>query len=64
MGRTTFPPSFEMDSCVQAATLLPPPSKAHIHWRSPNDRIRRTLERRVRQWRLLNGPRRDIIFRQ
>jgi hypothetical protein len=27
-------------------------------------RHRRTLERRVRQWRALNGPERDIIFRQ
>jgi hypothetical protein len=30
----------------------------------PDDRIRRTLERRIRQWRALNGPERDIIFRQ
>ena len=30
----------------------------------PDDRIRRTLERRVRQWRALKGPERDIIFRQ
>ena len=28
------------------------------------DRIRRTLERRIRQWRALNGPERDIILRQ
>lgn len=26
--------------------------------------IRRTLERRIRQWRALNGPERDVIFRQ
>lgn len=26
--------------------------------------IRRTLERRVRQWRALNGPDREVIFRQ
>lgn len=26
--------------------------------------IRRTLERRVRQWRALNGPEREVIFRQ
>jgi hypothetical protein len=26
--------------------------------------VRRTLERRVRQWRALNGPERDVIFRQ
>jgi hypothetical protein len=29
---------------------------------SPN--IRRTLERRVRQWQALHGPERDVIFRQ
>jgi hypothetical protein len=26
--------------------------------------VRRTLERRIRAWRALNGPVRDIIFRQ
>jgi hypothetical protein len=26
--------------------------------------IRRTLERRIREWRALNGPERDVIFRQ
>ena len=26
--------------------------------------IRRTLERRIRSWRALNGPDRDVIFRQ
>lgn len=26
--------------------------------------IRRTLERRIRQWRALNGPEREVIFRQ
>ena len=26
--------------------------------------VRRTLERRIRQWRALNGPERDVIFRQ
>ena len=26
--------------------------------------IRRTLERRIRNWRALNGPERDVIFRQ
>ncbi len=30
----------------------------------PDDRIRRTLERRVRDWRALHGPARDVIFRQ
>jgi hypothetical protein len=27
-------------------------------------RVRRTLERRIAQWRALNGPNRDVIFRQ
>src|SRR5262249_19013378 len=26
--------------------------------------VRRTLERRIAQWRALNGPNRDVIFRQ
>ena len=26
--------------------------------------VRRTLERRIRQWRALEGPERDVIFRQ
>jgi hypothetical protein len=26
--------------------------------------VRRTLERRIAQWRALNGPSRDVIFRQ
>jgi hypothetical protein len=26
--------------------------------------IRRTLERRIRAWRALNGAERDVIFRQ
>ena len=30
----------------------------------PDDRVRRTLERRVRDWRALHGPERDVIFRQ
>jgi transposase InsO family protein len=30
----------------------------------PDDRIRRTLERRVRAWRALHGAARDVIFRQ
>lgn len=30
----------------------------------PDDRIRRTLERRIRDWKALRGPRRDVIFRQ
>ncbi|MCK1688310.1 hypothetical protein IVA85_21055, partial [Bradyrhizobium sp. 145] len=29
-----------------------------------NPNIRRTLERRITAWRALNGPERDVIFRQ
>jgi len=28
------------------------------------DNLRRTLERRIRLWRALHGPERDVIFRQ
>jgi transposase InsO family protein len=28
------------------------------------ERVRRTMERRIRQWRALNGKERDVIFRQ
>jgi hypothetical protein len=56
-------PLLEKDSALQAVTLL-----RHLQGLHPlvfpDDRIRRTLERRVRQWRALNGPERDIIFRQ
>jgi hypothetical protein len=30
----------------------------------PDDRVRRTLERRVRDWRALHGASKDVIFRQ
>jgi hypothetical protein len=26
--------------------------------------VRRTLERRIRQWRALHGPERDVVFQQ
>ena len=56
-------PLLEKDSALQAVTLL-----RHLQSEQPlafpDDRIRRTLERRVRQWRAVNGPERDIIFRQ
>jgi hypothetical protein len=39
-------------------------SIAELAW-SPKPRgIRRTLARRIRGWRALNGPDRDVIFRQ
>jgi len=56
-------PLLEKDSALQAVTLLRHLQSEHPV-AFPDDRIRRTLERRVRQWRALNGPERDIIFRQ
>ena len=60
---TLLLPILEQDSSVQAITLL-----RHLQQQQPedfqDDRIRRTLERRVRNWRALHGPERDIIFRQ
>lgn len=56
-------PLLEKDSTLQAVTLLRHLQSEHP-LAFPDDRIRRTLERRVRQWRALNGPERDIIFRQ
>lgn len=56
-------PILERDAAVQAVTLL-----RHLQMtdpeRFPDDRIRRTLERRVRDWRALHGAPRDVIFRQ
>jgi hypothetical protein len=56
-------PILERDPAVQAVTLL-----RHLQMSDPeafpDDRVRRTLERRVRDWRALNGPQRDVIFRQ
>lgn len=56
-------PILERDPDLQAVTLLP-----HLQMIDrdsfPDDRIRRTLKRRVRNWRALHGAPRDIIFRQ
>ncbi len=56
-------PILENDPAVQAVTLL-----RHLQMIAPDafpdDRIRRTLERRVRDWRALHGEARDVIFRQ
>ena len=56
-------PLLEKDSALQPVTLL-----RHLQGLHPlafsDGRIRRTLERRIRQWRALKGPERDIIFRQ
>ena len=60
---TLLLPILEQDSSVQAITLL-----RHLQQQYPenfqDDRIRRTLERRVQNWRALHGPEKDIIFRQ
>ena len=60
---TLLLPILKQDSSVQAITLL-----RHLQQQCPedfqDDRIRRTLERRVRDWRALHGPERDLIFRQ
>ncbi|TYB83703.1 IS21 family transposase [Oceaniovalibus sp. ACAM 378] len=60
---TDLLPLLEKDSALQAVTLLRHLQSEHP-LAFPDDRIRRTLERRVRQWRALMGPERDIIFRQ
>ena len=56
-------PILERDPAVQAVTLL-----HHLQMTDPeafpDDRVRRTLERRVRDWRALHGAARDVIFRQ
>ena len=56
-------PILERDPAVQSITLL-----RHLQMIDPeafpDDRVRRTLERRVRDWRALHGAPRDVIFRQ
>ena len=56
-------PILERDPAVQAVTLLRHLQLTHPE-AFPGDRVRRTLERRVRDWRALHGPERDVIFRQ
>jgi transposase len=60
---TVLLPILERDPAVQAVTLL-----RHLQIADPDafpdDRVRRTLERRVRDWRALHGAARDVIFRQ
>jgi hypothetical protein len=56
-------PILDNDPAVQAVTLL-----RHLQRldpdRFPDDRVRRTLERRVRAWRALEDPAKDVVFRQ
>lgn len=56
-------PILEQDASVQAITLLRH-LQACYPLRFPDDRVKRTLERRVRAWRAIHGPQKDIIFRQ
>jgi len=56
-------PLLVKDSALQAVTLRHHLQSAHP-LAFPDDRIRRTLERRVRQWRAVSGPECCIIFRQ
>lgn len=60
---TVLLPILKRDPAIQAVTLL-----RHLQLIDPDafpdDRVRRTLERRVRDWRALHGPERDVIFRQ
>jgi len=53
----------EKDSALQSVTLRHHFQSAHP-LAFPDDRIRRTLERWVRQWRALSGPECFIVFRQ
>ena len=56
-------PILERDPAVLAVTLF-----RHLQMMDPDafpdDRVRRTLERRVRDWRALHGAPKDVIFRQ
>ena len=56
-------PILKRDPAVKAVTLL-----RHLQLSDPDafpdNRARRTLERRVRDWRALHGPECDVIFRQ
>jgi hypothetical protein len=56
-------PILQNDPAVQAVTLLRQLQMTDPD-AFPDDRVRRTLERRVRDWRALHGQERDVIFRQ
>ena len=56
-------PILANDPAVQAVTLLHHLQQTYPE-QFPDDRVRRTLERRVREWHALNGADRDVIFRQ
>ncbi|MDX8382911.1 MAG: hypothetical protein R8M45_02445 [Ghiorsea sp.] len=59
---TELVPMLEQQPRLKAITLF-----EYIQRRYPDqypDSIRRTLERRVKQWRSVSGPEKEIIFRQ
>ena len=56
-------PILEREPAVQAVTLLRHLQQLHAE-RFADDSVRRTLERRVRDWRALHGAAKDVIFRQ
>lgn len=60
---TELEPILANDAAVQAVTLLRYLQETYPE-QFPDDQVRRTLERRVRAWRALNGAAQDVIFRQ
>jgi hypothetical protein len=56
-------PMLQTDPRLRPITLLHYLQRAYPA-QFPDDRVRRTLERRVRDWKALRGPRRDVVFRQ
>jgi hypothetical protein len=58
------PPPSQRARCFRAGGDAAAPPADDGSGRLSRDRIRRTLERRVRDWRALRGPPRDVIFRQ
>jgi len=56
-------PMLETDPSLKPITLLHYLMRSHPK-RFSDQGIRRTLERRVRDWKALRGPKRDVIFRQ
>jgi len=56
-------PMLETDPSLKPVTLLHYLMRTYPE-RFPGQAIRHTLERRMRAWTALHGPRRDVIFRQ
>ena len=56
-------PMLDRDPALKPITLLRYLQQQHPE-RFATDSVRRTLERRVRDWRAVKGPDKDVIFRQ